>query len=171
MKFTILLVAILIANLFLVAFAYPRKNRRIDENNESESNESSESSESEAEAEAESEAKETSRVSEANRLGGKCCGNSENIFKSLKNQIKSVIDINKTRNKKLEQQKTAIKNEIVQINKIFDEIQLNTRNMLNERKRKEEERKNIGKYLLSRSQIIRNLNEFNKIKGKELIVF
>lgn len=176
MKFTKFFVALLIANLFLVAFSVQKKHKRIDENHESnesseksESNESNEASESNESGEASesnesSKSSETGKMSETNRLGSKCCGNSGNILKSLQNQIKSVIEINKNKNKKLEEQKTAIKNEVVQINKILDEIQLNTRNMLNERKRREEERKNVGKYLLRRSQIIRNLNEFNTIK-------
>ena len=167
MKFINILIVLLIANLLLVAFALKKNNRRIDDNNESnEKSEAEESSEA-SEASERSETSESSKMSEANRLGSKCCGNSGNILKSLQNQMKSVMEINKKKNKKIEEQKTAIKNEVVQINKMLDEIQLNTRNMLNERKRREEERKNIGKYLLSRSQIIRNLNEFNKIKGND----
>lgn len=169
MKFINILVFLLIANLLLVAYALQKNNRRIDENNESnEKSEASESSEA-SEGSESSESSARSETSEANRLGTKCCGNSGNIIKSLQNQIKSVVEMNKKKNKKIEEQKTAIKNEVVQINKILDEIQLNTRNLLNERKRREEERKNIGKYLLSRSQIVRNLNEFDKIKRNNLI--
>lgn len=141
MKFTKFFISILFANLFLVILSVERYSRSIENN-------------------------ETNGTNEViSHQSSQCCGNSGTIFKSLQKQIKAVIEINKNKNKKLEEQKATIKNEVVQINKILDEIQANTRNLLDEKKRKEEERKNIAKYILNRSQILKNLNELNKIKG------
>lgn len=106
--------------------------------------------------------KQKSKLPKSEKQGqqGGCCGQMNAIYNSITKQVEAISKTDTELSKKVDEQQITTKKEINEIGKLLDEIKLNTKNLYNEVKRKDP-----VDYAVSVSKILRDKNDFFKIKG------